>query len=118
MITSVRFFSMSHGDHERVGRRGSLTPLKRTFARIHGFVLRVEALVGDVGGLLARMEVPDIDVVGAQLLERRLEVRHHVLGGVARGLRDQEDLLPTSLSAAPTMRSLLPVLVNARQKMK
>ena len=75
--------------------------------------LRVEELVADLGRGLLAMEVPDVDVVGADLPEALLEVREGLLLRRPARLRGDEDLVPAPLEGRPHEPLVVAALVAA-----
>ena len=76
--------------------------------------LRVEELVGDLGGGLLAVEVPDVHVVGAELLQALVEVGEGLLLRLAARLRGDEDLVAAALEGRADEALVVAALVAAR----
>jgi hypothetical protein len=66
-------------------------------AGLLGGLLRIDEIVGDLGGTALGVEVPDIHVVGAELFEAGVEVFERVLAGTGVALGGEGHLVPFGL---------------------
>ncbi len=70
--------------------------------------LEVQQLVGHFFRSIPVVQVPDIEIVRAELAQAGVQLILSLLPRPSHALAGKNDLLPLALMAAPTMRSLFP----------
>ena len=101
------------GDHLRVARVQAHSG-EADLARLLRHALRVEQLVRDVRGLALAVQVPDVDVVGAELLQALVELRERVRLVAGPALRRDVDLVAPALERRADQALVVAALVAAR----
>jgi hypothetical protein len=79
-----------------------------------GDALRLQQVVGHLGGLVLHVQVPDVEVVRSQLAQAGVQVGESLLPGLARALAGNNHPLPAALESGPHHAFVVSVLVTSR----
>ncbi len=92
-----------------------LTPANRIFPACLGGPLDLQQLIGHLRGCAPVVEVPDVEVVGAEFAQAGVEVVDGLLLGLRRALAGENDLLALALESRTHHALVVAVLVTARR---